>query len=68
MQAVRRITERDHLTVEQAKLRLNNQMSNQQRFPHANVLLCTYWKEAETQKQVEHAWHLLLERIDGDRS
>ena len=48
------------------KRRLNNQMTNQERFPYANVLLCTYWAESVTQKQVELAWQLLLQRIDGD--
>jgi len=43
-------------------------MSNQERFPYANVLLCTYWAESVTQKQVEHAWQLLLQRINGDVS
>lgn len=43
-------------------------MSNRQRFQHANVLLCTYWAESVTQNQVEHAWHLLLERINNDVS
>jgi len=39
-------------------------MSNQERFSYANVLLCTYWAESVTQKQVEYAWKLLLERIN----
>ncbi|CAF0990536.1 unnamed protein product [Rotaria sordida] len=65
-EAIRRVVERDHLSSDEAKRRLSNQMSNQERFPYANVLLCTYWAESVTQKQVEHAWHLLLERINGD--
>jgi len=43
-------------------------MSNHERFPHANVLLCTYWAESVTQKQVEHAYELLLQRINNDVS
>ncbi|CAF4035536.1 unnamed protein product [Rotaria sp. Silwood2] len=62
-EAIRRVVERDHLSPDEAKRRLSTQMSNQQRFPYANVLFCTYWAESVTQKQVEHAWHLLLERI-----
>ena len=65
-QAIRRVVERDHISAEEAKRRLNAQMTNQERFPHANVLLCTYWAESVTQKQVEHAWQLLLQRINGD--
>jgi len=65
-QAIRRVVERDHIPQDEAKRRLNAQMSNQERFPYANVLLCTYWAESVTQKQVEHAWQLLLQRINGD--
>jgi hypothetical protein len=43
-------------------------MSNQERFPYANVLLCTYWTESVTQKQVEYTWQLLLQRLNGDIS
>ena len=64
-QAIRRVVERDHITTDEAKRRLNAQMSNEQRFPHANVLLCTYWKVDVTQKQVEYAWQLLLQRINS---
>jgi phosphopantetheine adenylyltransferase/dephospho-CoA kinase len=65
-QAIRRVVERDHISQDEAKRRLNTQMSNQERFPYANVLLCTYWAESVTQKQVEHAWQLLLQRINGN--
>lgn len=63
LQAIRRIVERDHLTPDEAKRRLSSQMTNQQRFPHAHVLLCTYWAESVTQQQVERAWNLLMQRI-----
>ena len=62
-QAIRRVVERDHITEDEAKRRLSAQMTNEERFPHANVLLCTYWKVEVTQIQVEHAWELLLQRI-----
>lgn len=65
-QAIRRIVERDHLSSDEAKHRLSAQISNQDRFPYANVLFCTYWAESVTQKQVEHAWDLLLKRINDD--
>jgi dephospho-CoA kinase len=67
-QAIRRVVERDHISPDEAKRRLNAQKSNQERFPYANVLLCTYWAESVTQKQVEYAWQLLLQRIDGEVS
>ncbi|CAF1001892.1 unnamed protein product [Adineta ricciae] len=67
-EAIRRVVERDHLSVEEVKRRLDAQMSNETRLPYANVLLCTYWAESITQKQVEHAWQLLLQRIDNDAS
>ena len=43
-------------------------MSNQERFSYTNVLLCTYWAPSVTQKQVELAWQLLLQRINIDAS
>ncbi|CAF4738065.1 unnamed protein product [Rotaria sp. Silwood2] len=63
-EAIRRVIERDHLSPDEAKRRLSTQISNQERFSYANVLLCTYWAESVTQKKVEHAWHLLLECIN----
>jgi dephospho-CoA kinase len=66
--AIRRVFERDHISLDEAKRRLNAQMSNHERFPHANVLLCTYWAESVTQKQVEHPYELLLQRINNDVS
>ncbi|CAF4355396.1 unnamed protein product [Rotaria socialis] len=66
-EAIRRVVERDRISIEEAKRRLSAQISNQERFSYANVLFCTYWAESVTQKQVEHAWNLLLQRINGDR-
>ncbi|CAF4503643.1 unnamed protein product, partial [Rotaria magnacalcarata] len=65
-EAIRRVVERDRISIEEAKRRLSAQISNQERFSYANVLFCTYWAESVTQKQVEHAWNLLLQRINGD--
>ena len=67
-QAIRRTVERDHISSDEAKRRINAQLTNQDRFSYANVLLCTYWAESITQKQVEYAWHLLLQRINGNIS
>jgi dephospho-CoA kinase len=63
VQAIQRTMDRDHLTRDDAQRRVNAQMSNQERYPHANVLLCTYWSETVTQKQIELAWHRLVQRI-----
>ena len=56
--------ERDKLTPAEAERRLKAQLSAEERFSQANVLLCTYWAESVTQVQVEHAWKLLIERIN----
>ncbi|XP_053387502.1 bifunctional coenzyme A synthase-like isoform X2 [Mercenaria mercenaria] len=62
-EAVKRMIERNNLTEEQARQRLNSQITNLERVEKSNVILCTLWEYDYTQQQVEHAWRLLLERI-----
>lgn len=65
-EAERRILERNvNLTREQARERIQSQMSNEDRIKRSNVVLCTLWEYEVTQKQVEKAWKLLYERLSG---
>ncbi|KAM3849266.1 bifunctional coenzyme A synthase [Diretmus argenteus] len=61
--AVLRITERDHVTTEDALQRLQSQWSNDRKVEHANVMLSTLWEQEVTQKLVLKAWNLLQKRI-----
>ncbi|KAL2078472.1 hypothetical protein ACEWY4_026157 [Coilia grayii] len=63
-EAVRRIVERDGVTEEDAVRRLQSQWPTAKQIQHANVVLCTLWEPDHTQKQVQKAWNLLLQRID----
>lgn len=62
-EAIKRIQERNSLSTEEAKKRVQSQQSNQYRVDKSNVVLSTLWDYPVTQKQVEKAWKLLHERI-----
>ena len=51
-QAIRRIVERDGKTEEEAKRRIDSQISNKERLEPANVVLSTLWAPEVTQRQV----------------
>lgn len=63
-EAIKRLVERNNLPEEQAKQRLNSQISNTERVEKSNVVLCTLWEYEYTQQQVEKAWQLLLKRLN----
>lgn len=63
-EAVRRITERDGKTPEEAERRLDSQMPQRELVRRANVVFCTQWAEEYTQKQVERAWAALTAHLD----
>ena len=62
-EAIKRMKDRNELSEEEAKKRLESQLKNKERVSHANVVLSTLWEPEYTQKQVEKAWKLLQERI-----
>lgn len=62
LEAERRIVERNGIPAEKARERIQSQMTNNQRVDKANVVLCTLWEYAYTQKQVERSWDLLNKR------
>ena len=51
-QAIKRMGERNKLTEEQAKQRLESQLSNQERVQRSNVILSSLWEPEYTQSQV----------------
>jgi len=61
--AIERIVERDHKTKEEAQMRIDNQMTNQERVKDANTVFCTLWDPEITQNQVETAWRRLTQEL-----
>lgn len=55
-EAIKRITERDRLTSEQAENRVKAQLSNSERVAKANVVFCSLWEPEVTAAQVRKAW------------
>ncbi|XP_025833338.1 bifunctional coenzyme A synthase-like, partial [Agrilus planipennis] len=62
-EAVKRISERNNLTPEQAKQRIDAQPPNKNYVEAANVVFCTLWPEDFTRSQVDKAWNLLKNRL-----
>jgi phosphopantetheine adenylyltransferase / dephospho-CoA kinase len=61
-ESIRRTMERDKVSEQDARRRLNSQISNKERVNYANVVLATLWEPEYTQKQCEKAWNLLMKR------
>ncbi|GAV07197.1 hypothetical protein RvY_17068 [Ramazzottius varieornatus] len=62
-EAVKRITERDSVTKEEALRRLHTQLSNRQRIDQAHVIFSTLWDYSVTHAQVDRAWQELTQRL-----
>lgn len=60
--AVARIVERDGKTEEEARRRVNSQMTNQERVGEASTVVCSLWEPEETARQVEEA----VDRLEGE--
>lgn len=56
LQAIKRIMNRNKLSEEAAKLRIEIQPSNTEQVQEANVVICTLWSHEITLEQVEKAW------------
>ena len=63
-EAIKRIMARDDKSEDEAALRLQSQMSNQEVVNASNVVFCTAWAGEFTQKQVEKAWKGLQDTMD----
>jgi phosphopantetheine adenylyltransferase/dephospho-CoA kinase len=62
-EAIKRLEERSGLDEEEAKKRINAQLTNFERVQKANVVFCTLWDYEFTKKQVAKAWNMLHERF-----
>ncbi|KAK8758913.1 hypothetical protein V5799_003457 [Amblyomma americanum] len=58
-EALKRVMARDNLEKDQALRRIQAQMSNKERVDKANVIFCSLWDYATTERQVEKAWNEL---------
>ena len=63
VEAIKRLGDRNGLSIDEAKKRLSNQITNKDRVSQANIVLSTQWAPEYTQKQVEKAWEGLHKRI-----
>ncbi|XP_071568849.1 bifunctional coenzyme A synthase isoform X2 [Temnothorax nylanderi] len=63
-EAIKRVMERNGLSEEAAKLRIEMQPSNTEQVKEANVVICTSWSHEETLIQVERAWRELTTDLD----
>ncbi|XP_032664500.1 bifunctional coenzyme A synthase isoform X2 [Odontomachus brunneus] len=55
-EAIKRVMDRNGLSEEAAKSRIQIQPSNTEQVNEANVVICTSWSHDFTQKQIERAW------------
>ena len=62
-EAIKRIVERDGKTEEQAKARLDSQMSNQELISKCNTVFYSLWEYEQTRRQVDKAWKRLQGRL-----
>jgi len=56
--------DRNGLSEEAAKLRIEMQPSNIEQVKEANVVICTLWSHEETLIQVERAWRELITELN----
>lgn len=62
--AVKRVMERNNLTEEEAKSRINSQAANSFVVEHSNVVFSSLWSYDYSQAQAEKAWNELLQRLN----
>ncbi|XP_012537652.1 bifunctional coenzyme A synthase [Monomorium pharaonis] len=63
-EAIKRVMDRNKLSEEAAKLRIEMQPSNTEQVKEANVVISTLWSNEETLIQVERAWRELITDIN----
>ncbi|XP_011176156.1 bifunctional coenzyme A synthase [Solenopsis invicta] len=63
-EAIRRVMERNKLTEEEAKQRIEMQPSNTEQIKEANVVISTLGSTEETYLQVERAWRELITNLN----
>lgn len=67
-EALTRVMARDKLEKDQALRRIQAQMSNKDRVDKANVIFCSLWDYATTERQVARAWNELQEFLARNKS
>ncbi|XP_012059274.1 PREDICTED: bifunctional coenzyme A synthase [Atta cephalotes] len=63
-EAIKRIMNRNGLSEEAAKLRINMQPNTMEQIKEANVVICTSWSYERTLVQVERAWRELIQDLN----
>ncbi|CAH2096056.1 unnamed protein product [Euphydryas editha] len=58
-EAIKRLQERNNMTEEEAKQRVNAQPSNKEQVDVANVVFSPFWSYEYTQNQIDRAWENL---------
>lgn len=61
---MKRIVERDGKTEDQAKARLDNQMTNKELISRCNSVFYSLWDYEITRKQIDKAWKRLQIKIN----
>ncbi|KAL5271504.1 hypothetical protein ACHWQZ_G001944 [Mnemiopsis leidyi] len=62
--AIKRLSERNKLSVEDAEKRLKSQMTNSERCANADIIVCSDWEHAVTRSFINKAWEGLTERVE----
>lgn len=63
--AVQRVMERNNLSEDEAKARVNAQPKNSHVVEHSNVVFSSLWSYEYSQSQAEKAWNELLQRLNA---
>ncbi|XP_061716278.1 bifunctional coenzyme A synthase isoform X2 [Cydia pomonella] len=64
-EAIKRLQERNGLTEEEARQRIESQPSNREQVSLANIVFSPYWSYEYTQMQIDRAWQHLQELLDS---
>jgi phosphopantetheine adenylyltransferase / dephospho-CoA kinase len=62
--AIKRVMERNNLTEDEAKSRIDSQAANSFVVEHSNVVFSSLWSYEYSQSQAEKAWNELLQRLN----
>ncbi|XP_059613305.1 bifunctional coenzyme A synthase [Phlebotomus argentipes] len=65
-EAEKRLQERNNLTEQEAKMRIESQLSNQTVVQHSNVVFSSLWSYEFTEKQAVRAWEMLTKHLEAE--
>ncbi|CAH0715414.1 unnamed protein product, partial [Brenthis ino] len=63
-EAIKRLQERNNLTEEEARQRIEAQPTNQEQVALANIVFSPFWSYEYTQRQIDRAWDQLQRYLD----